>query len=552
MMDPDFIIISHSEMAHYEKYRTFPLDRIDIYRNLVQLRMLYYKNEFLSHLDVLNKLVYGKSFYAASPRERRRMFSVWNLPSFNGMLAVGELVRNGFICKVINNFDAEIDILSACLRQVERPVVGISSTFVLQWGEISRIAAKIRELAPKAVIIVGGAFINDQYVTIGKDAFGKYLEKYKIDYIVYSFNSEKDLLLLLKALRDGEDVHKVNNLAYIDKDGNFLTTTDCWNEPVLDYPAAAWSHLYSPETMGSTLQLRTTSGCPFSCAFCTYPVTAGGFSLAEADTFDRQLKALHDLGSIKALILIDDTPNVPLPRFRELVKSLRKYNFKWYSFLRVQYIDEQLAADMKASGCDGVYLGLESANDRVLAAMNKKVDVGAYRRGIEILKSKGIKIFANFVLGFPGETEDSIRDNVTFIEETGLDFYSVKEFYYSHNASVHMSREMYGLNGQGNVWQHSTMSSTEASRYKLLMFESVKSSTYVDSDSGLWYLAYLRERGFNWLEIHAIQRIMSEMMSQDNRDDFFNKKDNISDLAKILVNSSFKGKPAGFSMDVVA
>lgn len=38
-MKPDFIIISHSEVAHYEKYRNLPLDRIEIFRNLVQLRM---------------------------------------------------------------------------------------------------------------------------------------------------------------------------------------------------------------------------------------------------------------------------------------------------------------------------------------------------------------------------------------------------------------------------------------------------------------------------------------------------------------------------------
>jgi p-methyltransferase len=206
-------------------------------------------------------------------------------------------------------------------------------------------------------------------------------------------------------------------------------------------------------------------------------------------------------------------------------------------------MDEQLAKDMVRSGCDGVYMGIESANNGVLAAMNKKVEVDDYRRGIEILRRNNIMTFAAFVLGFPCETERTIADNIKFIEETGLDFFSVKEFYYAHTASIHEQRDKYSLTGQGNEWKHSTMSSIEASNQKLRMFETVKSSIYVDSDSGLWYLAYLRERGFTWSEIREIQIKISEMMLQDNREEFFSKNQIAADLGIILSKSRFKGNP---------
>jgi p-methyltransferase len=503
--------------------------------------MIYFKNEFLSHLDILNKIVYGKSFNEASCKARREMFSVWNLPSFNGMLAVSELVENGFNCKVINNFDAELDVLEELGKLSENPVIGISSTFILQWNEIGRIAAKIRELVPHAIIVVGGAFVNDQFISFGKQSFEKYMKKYGLNYIIFSFNSERDLLQLINVLKVDGDFTSVNNLAYFDRNGQYLTTEDCRNEPTLDYPPQAWSRLYSRETMGSTLQLRTSSGCPFNCAFCTYPVTAGSFSMAEVAEFERQLAAIHALGNIKSVMLIDDTPNVPLYRFRQLVKVFKRYSFKWYSFLRVQYMDEELAKDMAESGCEGVYLGIESANDGVLSAMNKQVAAADYRRGIEILRRNGIVTLAAFVLGFPGETEVTVQDNIKFIQETGLDFYSLKEFYYSHAAAIHDQREKYNLSGQGNVWKHNTMSSVEASVQKLRMFESVKSAVYVDADSGLWYLAYLRECGFTWPEIRGIQREISEMMSQDNRGDFFSKDPHASNLKGILDQSKFKG-----------
>ena len=126
--------------------------------------------------------------------------------------------------------------------------------------------------------------------------------------------------------------------------------------------------------MGETLQLRTVSGCPFSCAFCTYPTTAGKFKTSDVEGFREQLDEISKISEIKSIILIDDTPNVPLKRFRKLVDVLKEYDFKWYSFLRAQYMDDQLAKSMAESGCDGVYLGIESANDVVLENMNKNQD----------------------------------------------------------------------------------------------------------------------------------------------------------------------------------
>ncbi len=534
-------------MVHYEKYRDMPLDRIDIFRNLIQLRMTYHDGGFYSHLDVLNKIVHGKCFDEAGTEERRRMFSVWNLPSFNGMLSMSQLVAGGFNCKVINNFDAEIDLLERYCRASSRPIIGISSTFILQWSEVGRIAKVIRRIAPNAVIVLGGAFVNDVFVREGKAAFERYLRQYRMDYVVYSFNSENDLLALLQALKKGAGIGAVNNLAYLDADGRFQTTAEVWNEPNVSYPPQAWKNLYSPENMGQTLQLRTTSGCPFSCAFCTYPVTAGGFFSADVSDFERQLEAIDSIGGIDSLILIDDTPNVPLNRFRVLVDVFKRHRFRWYSFLRVQYMDEQLAKDMAESGCDGVYLGIESANDEVLTAMNKKARVKDYRNGIDMLKRNGITVFAAFVIGFPGETRQSIDDNIEFIEESGLDFYSLKEFYYTHTAPIHHDREKWGLTGDGNKWQHKTMSSEEASEHKLRIFETVKRSVNIDSDSGLWYLAYLRECGFNWREISEMQILLNEMMHRDNRGEFLGKGRLIGGLAEILDRADFKAKPKEFA-----
>lgn len=78
---------------------------------------------------------------------------------------------------------------------------------------------------------------------------------------------------------------------------------------------------------------------------------------------ERELSAIRDGGRVRRIVFVDDTFNVPVARFRAMLSLLQRFSFEWYAFLRVQYVTDELAALMRASGCRGVYLGLESAND---------------------------------------------------------------------------------------------------------------------------------------------------------------------------------------------
>ena len=93
---------------------------------------------------------------------------------------------------------------------------------------------------------------------------------------------------------------------------------------------------------------------------------------------------------IENLIFIDDTPNFPVPRFKAMLELLKQYDFRWYSFIRAQYIDDGISRMMKESGCDGVYLGIESADNQILKYMKKAAKGEVYMRGVECLKKYGL------------------------------------------------------------------------------------------------------------------------------------------------------------------
>ena len=98
-----------------------------------------------------------------------------------------------------------------------------------------------------------------------------------------------------------------------------------------------------------------------------------------------------------------------------------QYDFRWYSFIRCQYINDDIARMMKESGCDGVYLGIESANDQILKYMKKAATGKKYMQGVEYLKRYDITTFAAFIIGFPGEIEEDFQQTLSLIDEVGFD-----------------------------------------------------------------------------------------------------------------------------------
>ena len=216
--------------------------------------------------------------------------------------------------------------------------------------------------------------------------------------------------------------------------------------------------------------------------------------------------------SATRIIFIDDTFNVPKERFKQICATLSRMKVAWYSFLRVQFVDEEIVRLMKDSGCAMVYMGIESANDTILGNMNKKATRHEFEKGVRLLKKYGIPMLAGFVIGFPGETEKTAMENIDFIESNGIDFYTLKEFYYMKHAPVHESRQRYQLTGSGANWEHATMNYRQASDLKLSMFRRIKGATAVDPDTSMWYVAYLNDQGYSMAQVKEVQTAINTII----------------------------------------
>ena len=385
-------------------------------------------------------------------------FSVWEMYSCASLLLKSLLERNGFEVLLCNYIDADNQTREFTKLQDFAPhIVILSTTFVLTANGLLKAGTLLREQLPESFLVAGGQHIFTALKYLDTQQKRDYLIQSKFDAFIEDSQGEAALLELLHNWPNRLD--KINNLIWKARSGEVMI-----NHRVIENNPIENTLLdFNGITPGAVVHIRTARSCAFKCAFCSYPTNAGELALMEVEDAITTLKKAKNAG-VGAVFFVDDTFNFPKERFNLLLERMIEAEIKlpWYSFLRCQFIDESIVAKMKLSGCQGVFLGIESGSNQILKNMNKGGVTQAYRDGIQWLKQHDIITVGGFIIGFPGETQETIDKTVDFIETTALDFYFLQQFYYLHHTRIHQKAEQYGLSGQGLDWVHATMNSKQA------------------------------------------------------------------------------------------
>lgn len=175
-------------------------------------------------------------------------------------------------------------------------------------------------------------------------------------------------------------------------------------------------------TIGS---LWTARGCPYGCSFC-----ADARTKLREETFEQieaEVKALAEIG-VTALRVWDDVLTIKAKRCRELAALFHDYGMLWRGWSRVNLFDPELFRDMARHGCTELGFGVEHGSARMLKAMNKGTTPEANTRGIHECQNAGISARAYLLIGFPGETWESIEEMRLWLETCHPDAASLHQF----------------------------------------------------------------------------------------------------------------------------
>jgi len=174
------------------------------------------------------------------------------------------------------------------------------------------------------------------------------------------------------------------------------------------------------------LIVETSRGCPYSCDFCVAPVIQGHkFRERDAVALVDEIEDGRKRFGIDHFYLWGDTVTLNAKSFSRFCDELiaRKLNVRWFGNGRADNLTSpEFVAKLRQSGCWMLSLGIESESDDVRRDMMKKLEREKIRQAIQNLRTAGIKSFAFFIFGYPGDTPESIERTAAYAREIDPDF----------------------------------------------------------------------------------------------------------------------------------
>lgn len=442
-------------------------------------------------LDMLSQLSANK---AAGEVPYHNTDFFWPTVSYLGTC----LHRHGHTFDYVNLFQLGKELLREKLLSGDIRTVAITTTLYVSIHPILEIIQFIREHSRTVEIIVGGPYIANQCNTEDMASVLQIFEYMDADFYVVNAEGETALVNLLSCLKNGGDWRHIENIAFREN-GSYVSTPRSTEVNPLEDNMVDYS-LFPSSVHGEFVTLRTAKSCPFSCAFCGFPQRAGKYKYLSVDLVERELDAIRDIGCVTTLTFIDDTFNVPKGRFKDLLRMMirNEYGFRWNSFYRSDHGDEEAIGLMAEAGCEGVFLGMESGSDAILKGMNKSARRHDYLKAIPLLKQAGINTHCNLIVGYPGETEQTVAETVELIETVAPDHFRAQCWYCDPLTPVWERRAEYGIQGSSFNWSHKTMDYRTACAIVDDMFCNIRNSTWLPQNGfEMWSLFYLERKGMS-------------------------------------------------------
>jgi len=304
-------------------------------------------------------------------------------------------------------------------------IVGISCMFSVHWPLVRELTRKIRDRLPQVFMVGGGEHITALPEFSLRDS--------SLDAVVMG-EGETIFPSLLSAVRQKGDMRGVNGVAFRDPEsGNILINdrqeriADLDSVPWPDWDAIPIEHYIAADLQngvnrGRSMPVVATRGCPFRCTFCSN-TSMWGCVYRTRDPEDVVAEMKHYREKYRAVNFNfqDLTAFVNKGWVLKLCDAMLRegLDVTWQlpSGTRVESFDEEVARSVFRAGCRNIAFAPESASPEILKSVKKNVDLGKMKSAIRAAVSSGINLSCFFVIGFPLESEQTLRMTLGYLRE---------------------------------------------------------------------------------------------------------------------------------------
>jgi radical SAM superfamily enzyme YgiQ (UPF0313 family) len=318
------------------------------------------------------------------------------------------------------------------------------TSYTANVSAIDIISKKLKKSMPNVKQVIGGV-----HATLDHDILNK------LSGIDYSVQREGEKAML--SLVENEPIEKISGV--VSRDGNTIINigdADV-NKSIDDLPFPErdkfWNLNDDEKSIVDVSYICSIRGCPYRCNYCSSPFhwkrnktqyRSPESVLSEMRHLKNNYWNINKIYDYSAsanidskaklkitdntiVYFVDDVFTVKKDRVKKILRMIieEDLNMPWKCEARTDHLNEEICELMRDAGCVRVKLGFESGSDRILKNIQKDETKEDMLRGAKMLKDAKVPFTAYFMAGFPGETDDDLKETINFAKDIEADFYSL-------------------------------------------------------------------------------------------------------------------------------
>lgn len=324
------------------------------------------------------------------------------------------LQKQGYTVKILDLAvnPMKRDRIIAYIESDKPRIIGISSLVTIHQNGL-RIAQLIKQEFQKIPIVMGGPHAT----CIPEDV----LHSGYVD-VVNLFEGEETFVEIVQHYLDNQPLtlSEIKGIAYLENEEMRRTPNRdlIENLDTLPFPARELIDLSKYDRAGSMI---TGRGCVYTCKFCAANyLCQRKYRVRSIDHVIEEIEILHHQYGVKEIYILDDTFVYDKKRITEFCEKMiaKELPIKWSCSSRVNPpIPGELLQLMHQAGCRKISFGVESGNDTILNSMSKGITIERVEKAVQETNEVGIIVTCFFIIGFPDDTEETVRDTLEFAKK---------------------------------------------------------------------------------------------------------------------------------------
>ncbi|MDY6832544.1 MAG: radical SAM protein [Thermodesulfobacteriota bacterium] len=296
----------------------------------------------------------------------------------------------------------------------------------------------IRAHAPGALIVVGGPYATYHYADI--------LDRHREVDVAVIGEGERVFFNLVRTVIEEGDVQSVKGIACRGADAVVCNEREPYIEdldaiPFPDYDAIDIRRYWGnhPEMNGvlakkAYTHIISSRACPYHCVYC-HNIFGKKVRKRSPENFVAEIERLYHRYGVREFQIIDDIFNIDRPRMHDILRRIMasgmKIKIAFPNGLRGDLLTHEDIDLLQAAGAYMITLAIETASTRMQKIIRKHLDISRVMDNIAYAADRGLIVKGYFMIGFPGETVEEMKQTIDLAVKSKLDlahFFTVIPF----------------------------------------------------------------------------------------------------------------------------